>query len=124
MAVSFREQIVERLRIHLSEADLPRESIEAAASEVAYIFEKLLDSRAFDAAARQILQRYAEDWAEQSSRRLLERHDEDATGLVHAMTDRQGRTRALRALRRAMMDVFEGKERPPDDMGLIEDDLD
>ena len=123
MAASFRDQIVERLRIRLGEADLPREGIAAAASEVGYIFEKLLESRAFDAAARQILQRYAEDWAEQSSRRLLEGQDDDATGLVHAMTDRQGRTRALRALRRAMMDVFEGTERPPDDMGLIEDDL-
>lgn len=122
MANSFREQIVERLRLRLGEADLPLETIETAASEVAYILGKLLDSRAFDAAARQILQRYAEEWADQSSRRLLETHEEGVTDLVHGMTDRQGRTRAVRALKRALMDALDGIERPPDDMGLIEDD--
>ena len=122
MSASFREQIVERLRIHLGEADLPPENIEAAASDVAYIFERLLESRAFDAAARQILQRYAEEWSEQSSKRLLERREDGATGLVHEMIDRQGRTRALRALRRSLTDVLEGIERPPNDMGFFEDE--
>lgn len=122
MASSFREQIVERLRLRLSEADLPLDTIETMAAEVAYIFGRLLDSRAFDAAARQILQRYADEWAEQSSKRLLETHEEGAADLVHATTDRQGRTRAVRALKRSVMDVLDGIERPPDDMGLIEDD--
>jgi hypothetical protein len=122
MATNFREQIVERLRLRLAEADLPLEAIETAAAEVAYILGKLVDNRAFDAAARQILQRYAEEWAEQSSRRLLETHEEGVADLVHGMTDRQGRTRAVRALKRALMDALDGIERPPDDIGLIEDD--
>ncbi|MBT3351882.1 MAG: hypothetical protein HOC91_13460 [Nitrospinaceae bacterium] len=122
MTNSFREQIVERLRLRLAEADLPLETIETAAAEVAYILGRLVDSQAFDAAARQILQRYAEDWAEQSSKRLLETHEEGVADLVHGMTDSQGRTRAVRALKRALMDTLDGVERPPDDMGLIEDD--
>ena len=122
MTNSFREQIVERLRLRLAEADLPLETIETAAAEVAYILGRLVDSQAFDAAARQILQRYAEDWAEQSSKRLLETHEEGVADLVPGMTDSQGRTRAVRALKRALMDTLDGVERPPDDMGLIEDD--
>jgi hypothetical protein len=122
MTASFRDQIVERLRLHLGEADLPPDRIETFASEVVFIFERMLDSRAFDAAAREILQRYAEEWSEQASNRLLESPTDGATDLVHEMIDRQGRTRAVRALRRALTGILEGIERPPDDLGIIEDD--
>ncbi|MEE9257149.1 MAG: hypothetical protein V3V56_08270 [bacterium] len=122
MAQSFRDQIVERLRIHLSEAEVPRETLESLASEIVFILERSLDTRSYDSAARQILQRYAEEWSEQSSRRILEEDADGAAGLVHELADRQGRNRAMRALRRTLMGTLEGVERPLDDLGFFEDD--
>jgi len=122
MATSFRNQIVERLRLRLGEADLPLEDFETLASEVVFIFGKALDSRAFGTAAREILQNYADEWSVQTSNRLLETPADGAADLVHEIIDRQGRTRAVRALRRALADILERIERPPDDLGLIEDD--
>ncbi len=101
---------------------MPRETLESLASEIVFILERTLDTRSYDSAARQILQRYAEEWSEQSSRRILEPDADGAAGFVHELADRQGRNRAMRALRRTLMDVLEGVERPLDDLGFFEDD--
>ncbi len=124
MATSFRDQIVERLRINLGEADVPNEKLQAFASDVMYILDQMMDSRQFGSAVRQILQRYAEEWSEHTSRKLLETQGDGAADVVYEMLERQGRNRALRALRRVMMDVLEGKERPLDDLGFFEDEED
>ena len=124
MATSFRDQIVERLQINLGEADVPKEKLQAFASDVMYILDQMMDSRQFGSAVRQILQRYAEEWSEHSSRKLLESRGDGATDVVYEMLERQGRNRALRALRRVMTDVLEGKERPLDDLGFFEDEED
>ena len=71
---------------------------------------------------RQILQRYAEEWSEHASRKLLEPDGDGAAGVVYEMLERQGRNRALRALRRVMMDALEGRERPLDDLGFFGDE--
>ncbi len=124
MALSVRDQIVERLRINLGETDVPNEKLQALASDVMYILDQMMDSRQFGSAVRQILQRHAEEWSEHSSRKLLETQGDGAADVVYEMLERQGRNRALRALRRVMMDVLEGKERPLDDLGFFEDEED
>lgn len=124
MGPSFREQIVERLQIHLGEVDVPVDELRAFASDVMYLLEQMMESRQFDSAVRQIIQRYADEWSEHSSRRLLETAEDGATDVVYEMLERQGRNRALRALRRVILDVLEGKERPLDDLGFFEDDDD
>jgi hypothetical protein len=121
MGPSFRDQIVQRLQIHLGEVDVPVEELRACASDVIYLLEQMMESRQFDSAVRQIIQRYADEWSEHSSRRLLETQEDGAADVVYEMLERQGRTRALRALRRVMLDLLEGKERPLDDLGFFED---
>jgi len=117
--MSFRDQVVERLLVHLGEAQVPRESLQAFVSDVIHILERTLESRAYDAALRQVLQRYASEWAEHNSRRVLERREDGATDLVYEMLERQGRNRAVRALRQAILDALEGKERPLDDLDFF-----
>ncbi len=124
MSESFRDQIVERLQINLFEEDIPKEKLQALASDVMYILGRMMDSRQFSSAVRQILQRYAEEWSEHSSRKLLEPQGDGAADVVYEMLERQGRNRALRALRRVMTDVLEGKERPLDDLGFFVDEED
>ena len=124
MSESFRDRIVERLQINLVEEDIPKEKLQALASDVMYILDQMMDGRQFGSAVRQILQRYAEEWSEHASRKLLEPQGEGAADIVYEMIERQGRNRALRALRRVMMDVLEGKERPLDDLGFFGDEED
>lgn len=124
MGTSFRDQLVERLQINLRGADVSKEEIQAYASDVMYMLEQVMQTRQFDSAVRQILQRYAEEWSEHNSRRLLESGEDSAAGVVYEMLERQGRNRALRALRRVMMDVLEGRERPLDDLGYFDDEND
>ncbi len=122
MSLSFQDQIVERLQINLAEEDGPKEKLQAFASDVMYILEQMLDNRQFSSAVRQIFQRHAEEWSEHSTRKLLETQGDGAADVVFEMLERQGRNRALRALRRVMMDVLDGKERPLDDLGFFEDE--
>lgn len=124
MGTSFRDQLVERLQINLRGADVSKEEIQAYASDVMYMLEQVMQTRQFDSAVRQILQRYAQEWSEHNSRRLLESGEDSAAGVVYEMLERQGRNRALRALRRVMMDVLEGRERPLDDLGYFDDEND
>ena len=124
MGPNFRDQVVERLQIHLGEVDVPVEELRAFASDVMYLLEQMMESRQFDSAVRQIIQRYADEWSEHSSRRLLETREDGAADVVYEMLERQGRTRALRALRRVILDLLEGKERPLDDLGFFEDEDD
>ncbi len=122
MGESFRDQIVERLQINLVEENIPKEKLQALASDVMYILDQMMDSRQFGSAVRQILQRYAEEWSEHASRKLLEPDGDGAAGVVYEMLERQGRNRALRALQRVMMDVLEGRERPLDDLDFFGDE--
>ena len=117
--MNFREQIVERFLVNLGEADVPRGNAEAFASDVIHLLDRLTQDRHYDAAMRQILQRFAREWAEQNSRRVLEGGEDGATDIVYEMIDRQGRNRAVRALRQALLDVLEGRQRPLDDLDFF-----
>ena len=50
---SFRDQIVERLQINLLEENVPKEKLQALASDVMYLLDQMMDSRQFGAAVRQ-----------------------------------------------------------------------
>ncbi|MEK6709504.1 MAG: hypothetical protein AABZ64_02885 [Nitrospinota bacterium] len=120
--MNFREQMIERLRLHLGGAEVPPGSVEAFASDLAHLLNRTLEGRAFGAAARQILQRYAGEWAEQNARRTIEPRGDGAAGLVHEMLERQARDRAVRALRQAVLDALEGRERPLDDLDFFQEE--
>lgn len=120
--MNFRDQTIERLRLRLGGADVPAESLEAFASDLAHLLGRALDSRAFGAAARQILQRFATEWADQNARRTIEQREDGAAGVVHEMIERRARDRAVRALRQAVLDALEGKERPLDDLDFFQEE--
>ncbi|MEE9276247.1 MAG: hypothetical protein V3V62_13160 [bacterium] len=114
--MDFRRMLVERLLIHLGEAEVPRGNLEAFASDVVHMIGRVTEERAYDATMRQILQRYAEESAEQSAGRLIEGGEDNAAETVFGMLGRQGRSRAVRACRRALLDALEGREPPADDL--------
>ena len=120
--MNFREQIAERLRVSLGEKDVPPGAAEAFAADVVHLLGRLIEDRGYEAVLRQILQWYAEEYSEQASRRVLEGKADSAADLVYEMIARQGRNRAVRALHRALMDAIEGRERPPDDVGLFDEE--
>ena len=120
--MNFRDQIIERLRVHLGGADVPPESLQAFAGDLGHRLNRALDSRTFDAGARQILQRFATEWAEQNARRLIEQRGDGAADLVYEMIERRARDRAVRALRQAVLDALEGKERPLDDLDFFQEE--
>ena len=105
----------------LGEKDIPPGGAEAFAADVVHMLGRLIEDRGYEAVLRQILQRYAEECSEQTSRRILEGKADSAADLVYEMLARKGRDRAVRALHRALMDAIEGRERPPDDAGLFDE---
>ncbi|OGL59244.1 MAG: hypothetical protein A3J27_05985 [Candidatus Tectomicrobia bacterium RIFCSPLOWO2_12_FULL_69_37] len=120
--MNFREQIIERLRVHLGGADVPAESLQAFASDLDHLLGRALEGRAFGAGARQILQRFASEWAGQNARRTIEQSGDGATDVVYEMIERRARDRAVRALRQAILDALEGKERPLDDLDFFQEE--
>lgn len=119
--MDFREQIYQRLMFHLGEAEISRERVDAFASDIVHILERATQERVYEARLRQILQRYANAWAEQSSRRVLDAQSDGATEIVYEMIDRQARNRAMRALRQVLLDALQGREKPLDDLDFFDE---
>ena len=106
---------------HLGEVDVSRETIDAFASDIVHILERITQDRIYEARLRQILQRYADEWAEQSSRRILDAQNDEATGIVYEMIDRQARNRAIRALRKVLLETLQGQKKPLDDLDFFDE---
>ena len=106
---------------HLDEAEVPRETVDAFASDIVHILERITQDRIYEASLRQILQRYADEWAEQSSRRILDAQNDEATEIVYEMIDRQARNRAIRALRKVLLDTLQGQKKPLDDLDFFDE---
>ncbi len=119
--MDFREQIYQRLMFHLGEVDVPREAVEAFTSDIVHVLDRITQDRLYEASLRQILQRYADEWAEQSSRRILDAHNDEATELVYEMIDRQARNRAIRALRQVLLDTLRNQKKPLDDLDFFDE---
>ena len=119
--LDFREQIYQRLMFHLGEVEVPRETVDAFTSDIVHILDRITQDRIYEASLRQILQRYADEWAEQSSRRILDSRSDGATEIVYEMIDRQARNRAIRALRKVLLDTLQGQKKPLDDLDFFEE---
>ena len=117
--MDFREQIYQRLMFHLGEIDVSRETIDAFTSDIVHILDRITQDRIYEASLRQILQRYANEWAEQSSRRILDSQNDEATEIVYEMIDRQARNRAIRALRKILLDTLQNQKKPLDDLDFF-----
>ena len=117
--MDFREQIYQRLMLHLGEIDVSRETIDAFTSDIVHILDRITQDRIYEASLRQILQRYANEWAEQSSRRILDSQNDEATEIVYEMIDRQARNRAIRALRKILLDTLQNQKKPLDDLDFF-----
>ncbi|MDA1000452.1 MAG: hypothetical protein O2807_08050 [bacterium] len=122
MPESFRDQLAERLRIQLADLDVSPEKALAFASDVMHMIDRATQERAYEATLRQIVQRYAEAWSEHASRRLLDAREDGATEMVYEMIERQARTRAVSALRKALLNALEGVKPPADDLDFFEED--
>ncbi len=106
---------------HLGEVDVSRETVEAFASNIVHILDRITQDRVYEASLRQILQRYANEWAEQSSRRILDVKNDEATEIVYEMVDRQARNRAIRALRKVLLDTLQDQKKPLDDLDFFDE---
>ena len=106
---------------HLGEVDVSRETVDAFASDIVHILERITQDRIYEAGLRQVLQRYADEWAEQSSRRILDAQNDEATGIVYEMIDRQARNRAIRALRKVLLETLQGQKKPLDDLDFFDE---
>ncbi len=119
--MDFREQIYQRLMFHFEEADVRRETVEAFISDIVHILDRLTQDRLYEASLRQILQRYADEWAEQSSRRVLDARRDEATEIIYEMSDRQARNRAVRALQKVLLDRLKDQKKPLDDLDFFDE---
>ena len=119
--LDFREQIYQRLMFHLDDVDVSRETVDAFSSDIVHILDRITQDRIYEASLRQILQRYADEWAEQSSRRILDSHNDEATEIVYEMIDRQARNRAIRALRKVLLDTLQNQKKPLDDLDFFDE---
>ena len=119
--MEFREQIYQRVMFHLGEVDVSRETVDALASDIVHILDRVTQDKIYEASLRQILQRYADEWAEQSSRRILASQNDEATEIVFEMIDRQARNRAIRALRKVLLETLQGQKKPFDDLDFFDE---
>ncbi|MCY3823966.1 MAG: hypothetical protein OXG62_08875 [Nitrospinae bacterium] len=119
--MDFREQIYQRLMFHIDEIDVSRDTVDAFTSDIVHILDRITQDRIYEASLRQILQRYADEWAEQSSRRILDSHNDEATEIVYEMIDRQARNRAIRALRKVLLDTLQNQNKPLDDLDFFDE---
>ena len=119
--MEFREQIYQRLMFHLGEVEVSKETVDAFTSDIVHILDRVTQDRIYEASLRQILQRYADEWAEQSSRRILDSKSDEATEIVYEMIDRQARNRAVRALRKVLLETLQGQKKPLDDLDFFDE---
>ncbi len=119
--MEFREQIYQRLMFHLGEVEVSKETVDAFTSDIVHILDRVTQDRIYEASLRQILQRYAGEWAEQSSRRILDSKSDEATEIVYEMIDRQARNRAVRALRKVLLETLQGQKKPLDDLDFFDE---
>ena len=106
---------------HLGEIDVPRETVDAFTSDIVHILDRVTQERTYEASLRQILQRYADEWATQSSRRILDSQNDEATEIVYEMIDRQARNRAIRALKNILLETLQGQKKPLDDLDFFDE---
>ena len=106
---------------HLDDVDVSRETVDAFSSDIVHILDRITQDRIYEASLRQILQRYANEWAEQSSRRILDSKSDEATEIVYEMIDRQARNRAIRALRKVLLETLQGQKKPLDDLDFFDE---